>query len=122
MPFINGYELPGSHARFRFTAQTRDQNAIMGDEIISGGGVTLGLPAGKNGMPVDKRWSNDQNLETKANFLYLTNQPGFTGWNAIFTTWENCGGGFTVINLRPGTMITNNVTRLLDSRHPIYSV
>jgi hypothetical protein len=36
-----GYDLPASTRGFRFTAQGRDRNAIMGDEISSVGGVTL---------------------------------------------------------------------------------
>lgn len=36
-----GYDLPGSTAGFRFTAQGRDVTASMGDEIRMGEGVTL---------------------------------------------------------------------------------
>ncbi len=36
-----GYDLPASTRGFRFTAQGRDQTAIMGDEISAQSGVTL---------------------------------------------------------------------------------
>lgn len=36
-----GYDLPGQTKGFRFTAQGKDKTAIMGDEIVSDGGVTL---------------------------------------------------------------------------------
>ena len=36
-----GYDLPASTKSFRFTAQGRDQSALMGDEIPAKGGVTL---------------------------------------------------------------------------------
>ena len=36
-----GYDLPASTSEFNFTAQGRDKNAIMGDEVPAKGGVTL---------------------------------------------------------------------------------
>jgi hypothetical protein len=72
-----GYDYPAPTRGFRFTAQTRDQNAIMGDEIILGGGVTfqVRLPEKtecrliKDGAMI-KTWKQQEIC------TYLTNQPG----------------------------------------------
>ena len=72
-----GYDLPGSTRGFRFTAQGREKDAILGDEISAEGGVTLKikLPAAaeclllKNGELV-QRWKNQETCS------YITTQPG----------------------------------------------
>jgi hypothetical protein len=51
-----GYDLPGRTAGFRFTAQGRDKDVIMGDEIPSEGGVTLQI---KLPAPADCRLLRD---------------------------------------------------------------
>ncbi|MBN2386182.1 MAG: CehA/McbA family metallohydrolase [Anaerolineales bacterium] len=71
-----GYDLPASTDGFRFSAHGLEQNAILGDEIPIGRGVTLQikLPARaeihllKNGRLVRKA-----NAEALA---YVTNEPG----------------------------------------------
>ncbi len=72
-----GYDYPTPTRGFRFTAQTLNQNAIMGDEITLGGGVTfqIRLPEKtecrliKDGVVI-KTW------KTREICTYLTNQPG----------------------------------------------
>ena len=71
------YDLPGSTRGFRFTAQGRENNAIMGDEIPARGGVTLKawLPQAaecrllKDGKLLQK-WKNQQACS------YTTKEPG----------------------------------------------
>ena len=72
-----GYDLPGSTRGFRFTAQGKDGDAVLGDEIQAEGGVTLKikLPAAaecillKDGKPI-QRWRNQEACS------YITIQPG----------------------------------------------
>lgn len=72
-----GYDLPGSTRGFRFTAQGRQAEAVMGDEIPAEGGVTLKakLPAAaecrllKDGTVIQK-WKNQEAC------TYITTQPG----------------------------------------------
>jgi hypothetical protein len=72
-----GYDLPGSTRGFRFTAQGKDCNAWMGDEIPVQGGITLQvhLPQRaecrliRNGKLL-KTWTNRENC------THLTTEPG----------------------------------------------
>jgi hypothetical protein len=72
-----GYDLPGSTRGFRFTAQGKDCNAWMGDEILVQGGITLQvhLPQRaecrliRNGKLL-KTWTNRENC------THLTTEPG----------------------------------------------
>ncbi len=72
-----GYDLPAPTRGFRFTAQGREADAIMGDEIPAHGGVTLQArtPSAseirliKNGKVI-QRWKN-QNIA-----LHITTEPG----------------------------------------------
>jgi len=72
-----GYDLPASTRGFRFSAQGKDVNAIMGDEINLGKGVTLQvkLPQKnpcrllKDGTPI-KYWKNRDVC------TYLVDSPG----------------------------------------------
>lgn len=72
-----GYDLPAPTRGFRFTAQGRDRNVIMGGEVAAGGGVTLQavLPRAaelrliKDGA-VEKSWKSQQAL------THITSAPG----------------------------------------------
>jgi hypothetical protein len=72
-----GYDLPGPTRGFRFTAQGREANAILGDEISAEGGVTLKarLPAAaeccllKDGKII-QRWKNQEAC------TFITTRPG----------------------------------------------
>jgi hypothetical protein len=72
-----GYDLPAPTRGFKFTAQSREQFAWMGDEILLQDGVTfqIHLPLItrcsliKNGKPM-KTWENRQNC------TYITSEPG----------------------------------------------
>jgi hypothetical protein len=72
-----GYDLPAQTRGFRFTAQGRDRNAIMGDEIPSAGGVTLQavLPG-----PADIRLIKDGGLlrtwKGSQACTHITTEPG----------------------------------------------
>jgi len=72
-----GYDLPASTKGFRFSAQGREANAIMGEEIPAKGGVTLQirLPESaqcrllKDGQVI-QTWKRSQNC------TYITTEPG----------------------------------------------
>jgi PHP domain len=72
-----GYDLPAPTRGFRFTAQGREADVIMGDEIPARGGVTLQVRAPssaeirliKDGKPI-KMWKN------QAISVHITTEPG----------------------------------------------
>ena len=72
-----GFDLPASTNGFRFTAQTKDGIALMGDEATCNGGITfhIRLPQRTechllhNGKPV-KTWQNSESC------TYITTEPG----------------------------------------------
>jgi len=72
-----GHELPGKSKGFRFTAQGKEHNAIMGDEIPSKNGVTLqvrlpdfgDITLIKDGQPL-KTWKRTQTC------AHITIEPG----------------------------------------------
>ncbi len=72
-----GYDLPASTRGFRFTAQGRDRNVVMGGEVSASGGVTIQavLPRAaelrliKDGA-VLKSWKSQQAL------THITTAPG----------------------------------------------
>ncbi len=74
---FTGYELPGSTRGFSFSAQGRDSDALMGDEISAEGGITLKVKLPqlaecrllKNGQVI-QTW---QNRET---CTHITSEPG----------------------------------------------
>jgi hypothetical protein len=73
-----GYDLPGQTRGFRFTAQSKDALAWMGDEIPARGGVTfqVHLPAPAS---VCRLVCNGQVIRTwndRDNYTYITTQPG----------------------------------------------
>ena len=72
-----GYDLPASTRGFVFKAQGRIQNAVMGEEIPSQGGVTLQIR-----LPTlaDCRLIKDgillKDWKRRDNFAYITTEPG----------------------------------------------
>ncbi len=72
-----GYDLPASTRGFRFSAQTREQVAQMGDEIKAEGSITLQvhLPQNadcrllKDGNPI-RRWQSGES------YSHITTEPG----------------------------------------------
>ena len=72
-----GYDLPASTRGFRFSAQGREQDAVMGDEINARGSVTLQahLPSMteirllKNGQPI-------KTVKNKQALTHITDQAG----------------------------------------------
>jgi hypothetical protein len=71
------YDLPASTRGFRFSAQGREQTALMGDEISAEGSLTLQvrIPENsearllQNGKPI-RQWSDQQAIS------HITDQPG----------------------------------------------
>ena len=72
-----GYDLPASTRGFRFSAQGKDQNVIMGDDISLNGGVTLQirLPF-SNPCRLIKDGAIFKELEGRAIYTQIINQPG----------------------------------------------
>ena len=72
-----GYDLPASTRGFRFTAQGRDQNGIMGDEINLNSGVTfqIRLPFANNCRLI-KDGEIFKTFEGRALYTQIINQPG----------------------------------------------
>jgi hypothetical protein len=71
-----GYDLPASTRGFRFSAQGREQNAIMGDEINLDGAVTLQI---KLPFPAEIRLIQDGKvIQTRHGevLTHMTDQPG----------------------------------------------
>lgn len=73
-----GYDLPAPTRGFRFSAQSKESFALMGDTILLNGGVTLQIKVPlshaecrliRNGEVV-KRWKGQEN------FTFITNQSG----------------------------------------------
>lgn len=71
------YDLPGSTRGFNFTAQGRESNALMGDEISSDGGVTLNIKLPK---VAECRLIKDgkllQTWNTRETCTHITSEPG----------------------------------------------
>jgi hypothetical protein len=72
-----GYDLPASTRGFRFTAQGRDQNVIMGDEISLNSGVTfqIRLPF-SNTCRLIKDGEVFKTYEGRDIYTQIINQPG----------------------------------------------
>jgi hypothetical protein len=83
-----GYDLPATTRGFRFTAQGKDQTAIMGDSIELDNGITFQIcipektlvRLTKDGQPV-KAWQN-RNICT-----FVATQPGIYRVEAIIDYW-----------------------------------
>jgi len=71
-----GYDLPAPTRGFRFSAQSKDQEVIMGDEIELEGSVTLQIRIpGKAETSLFKDGKIIKKTE-KENLAYVTNEPG----------------------------------------------
>jgi hypothetical protein len=72
-----GYDLPASTRGFRFTAQGRDRNVLMGDEIPAKGGVTLQakLPAQAE-IRLLKDGDVIQSWKNQIACTHITTEPG----------------------------------------------
>ena len=72
-----GYDLPASTRGFRFTAQGRDQNVIMGDEINLNNGITfqIRLPFA-NPCRLIKDGEVFKTFEGRDIYTQIINQPG----------------------------------------------
>ncbi|MCE1254674.1 MAG: CehA/McbA family metallohydrolase [Anaerolineae bacterium] len=72
-----GYDLPASTRGFRFSAQGKDQNVIMGDEIALDGGVTLQI---RLPFPAACQLIKDgeifRSFEGRSMYTQIINQPG----------------------------------------------
>lgn len=72
-----GYDLPAATKGFRFRAQGRDKNVIMGEELPAKGGVTLQIRLPE---PADCRLIKDgvviQEYRHKQNCTHITTEPG----------------------------------------------
>jgi hypothetical protein len=72
-----GYDLPGPTRGFRFTAQGREADAVMGDEIPAEGGVTLQahLPRAAE-IRLLKDGKIIQTVKGRQAATYITTEPG----------------------------------------------
>jgi PHP domain len=72
-----GYDLPGTTRGFNFTAQGKDKNVIMGDEIPAKGGVTLQakLPAQAE-IRLLKDGNVIQSWKNQLSCTHITSEPG----------------------------------------------